>query len=120
MPAYNFKRQFAPKVEDGTKRQTIRRPRKRPTKVGDTLYLYVGQRTRHCRRLRVETCIAVTPILIMGLYNITIFPKDNALRRALSPPEINELARADGFQSANEFVKFFWKELPFMGEMIQW
>jgi hypothetical protein len=41
MPAYNFKSEFARAVELGTKRQTIRRRRKRPTKVG-----YNGLRAR--------------------------------------------------------------------------
>lgn len=37
MPAYNFKAQFAEAVESGRKQQTLRKPRKRPTRVGDKL-----------------------------------------------------------------------------------
>jgi len=44
-------------VRDGTKRQTIRRYRKRPVKVGDTLYLYWHLRQRDCHLLRVEKCV---------------------------------------------------------------
>jgi len=120
MPAYNFKERFAADVETGSKRQTIRHTRKRPTKPGDTLYLYVGMRTKRCRKLREAICESVVPILIMGLYNITLYPEDNERRRALSGPEIDQLAQDDGFASAAEFVGFFWKELPFKGEIIRW
>jgi len=66
MPAYNFKERFAADVESGKKRQTIRRKRKRPTKPGDVLYLYVGMRTKRCRKLREAPCESVVSILIMG------------------------------------------------------
>ena len=120
MPAYNFKERFAADVEAGRKRQTIRRKRKRPTKPGDVLYLYVGMRTKRCRKLGEATCKSVEPILIMGLYNITLYPEDNERRRALSGPEIDQLALDDGFASAAELERFFWKELPFKGEIIRW
>lgn len=64
MPAYNFKARFAARVESGQKPYTIRPRRQRPTKPGDTLFLYTGQRTSECRLLRTETCVSVTPITI--------------------------------------------------------
>lgn len=39
------------KLLDGTKTQTIRRPRKRPFKVGDKLYIYWKLRTKQCEKL---------------------------------------------------------------------
>jgi hypothetical protein len=44
MPALDFQARFAPLVESGEKRQTIRKRRKRPIGVGQTLYLWTGQR----------------------------------------------------------------------------
>jgi len=120
MPAYNFKERFAADIETGSKRQTIRRKRKRPTVVGDILYLYTGMRTKKCRKLREATCESVVPVLIMGLYNITVYPEDNERRRALSGPEIDQLAEDDGFASASGLARFFWKDLPFKGEIIRW
>ena len=54
MPALNFKKQFAEKVETGEKRQTVRAKRKRAFVVGDKLYLYTGMRTKYCRKLAVD------------------------------------------------------------------
>ena len=52
MPALNFQKRFADLVESGEKCQTIRKCSKdgRDPKVGDTLYLYTGQRPKekHC------------------------------------------------------------------------
>jgi len=62
MPAYNFKSQFAQPIESGRKRQTIRPRRKRPTRPGDKLYLYMGMRTKACRKLAEVICTRVTPV----------------------------------------------------------
>jgi hypothetical protein len=39
------------KLLDGSKTQTIRRPRKHPLKVGDKLYIYWKLRTKNCEKL---------------------------------------------------------------------
>jgi hypothetical protein len=116
MPAYNFKKQFAPKVESGEKRQTIRRPRKRRTRLGDALYLYTGMRTKYCRKLRTETCKSVIPISIQanGIYV-------GLCRRKLSMAECKKIAIADGFESLSDFMDFFESQgLPYHGELIKW
>ena len=64
MPALNFQEQFAAAVESGEKRQTIRSERKRPIKVGDTLYLYTGMRTKRCRKLGSAGCVGIEEIRI--------------------------------------------------------
>lgn len=120
MPAYNFQERFADPVEQGIKRQTIRKPRKRSTKVGDTLYLYTGQRTKHCRKLGQAVCKEVIPIRIGVLYVVILYPRDNKRRRILSIPEIEQLAKDDGFDSIADMERFFRKRLPFMGEIIKW
>ena len=59
MPAINFKAQFADAVEQGRKRQAIRAERKDnrpPCKLGDTLSLYTGLRTKATRKLGEGTC----------------------------------------------------------------
>lgn len=115
MPAYNFQAQFAPDVESGRKRQTIRPKRKRPTKPGDTLYLYTGMRTKACRKLRKAVCQSVK--------EITVFPHDMMLGdRYLSYLEQIEMAGADGFDSLRAFRLFFAERygLPFEGELIEW
>lgn len=100
MPAYNFQAQFADDVGGGHKRQTIRPRRKRPTRVGDTLYLYTGMRTKNCRKLLEATCQSVEPIEIFPTYI-----KING--RVLPHTEMTALAGADGFADLGHFYDFF-------------
>ena len=102
MPAYNFQRQFVPMILDGSKVHTIRRRRKRPTRVGDTLSLYVGMRTRECRLIAVTECVRVEPVAIYP------FRKVMMMRDCiLSPAETRLIATQDGFEDAESFFAFF-------------
>jgi hypothetical protein len=70
MPAYNFKHRFVPQIiaglepgpwVPGMKRHTIRTPRKRQTRVGETIQLQTGPRfTPH--RIGSARIVAVIPI----------------------------------------------------------
>jgi hypothetical protein len=129
MPAYNFKRVFADCVRAGVdqafaarhpevrpKRQTIRQRRKRRTRVGETLYLYVGQRTKRCEKLGETTCKAVVPIVIHA---------DGAVDlggQKLTNEEREALARNDGFEGLDDFYGFFEQGygLPFEGVVLKW
>ena len=117
MPLLGFKKQFAPMVEAGTKRQTIRAKRKdgRNPKRGDTLYLYVGLRTKSCRKLGEAVCKSVQEICVdvKGINLSGDWLNDVAMMR---------IVRADGFQLWVEFLAFFRKEhgLPFWGLLIKW
>lgn len=116
MPGYNFKARFAQDVETGRKRQTIRQCRKRPTRVGDTLYLFTGQRTSRCRRLGEWPCVAVLPFLML---NPTHWVLDG---QRLRSGERDELAQADGFETQKGLWWFLYLHygLPFDGEAIRW
>ncbi len=128
MPALNFIKEMAPKVELGlkepdhpeAKRQSVRAFRKdgRDPKAGQTLYLYTGMRTKGCRKLGEATCKSVEQIsierdvccdVIVGISCLTYF-------------EMIFFAKADGFNSINEFIDFFHKThgLPFYGLLIKW
>lgn len=115
MPAYNFKTQFADAVENGEKRQTIRKTRKHFTQPGDTLYLYTGMRTKRCRKLREVVCRIVHPITIRGFYvEVDGWHQTHQ--------QVVELARADGFDGPTEFFKFFHDNYGdyFNGVIIKW
>lgn len=115
MPALSFKEQFAPAVESGEKTQTIRKIRKRPIKVGDTLYLKTGMRTKYCRSLGTAVCTKVTPC--------EIYPLMVAFRgRALLAAQANRFARKDGFDDMDAMVAWFERQhgLPFRGVVIEW
>ncbi len=118
MPALNFKARFAPLVESGQKRQTIRAFRKdrRDPKPGDGLFLFTGMPTKQCRRLRDAICTAVTHISI-------VHPEGFFLAgRLLCHEERQRMAEADGFLNPGEMAEWFDRVygLPFDGFLIQW
>jgi hypothetical protein len=118
MPIYNFKSKFADDVESGKKRQTIRKKRKRPTKVGETLYLYTGLRTKKARKLKETVCMAIYDIEIY--WNKVIV--DGKEYKAYFI--LHRLALNDGFKDFKEMALFFHithHGLPFKnGEIIKW
>ena len=122
MPALNFKARFAEMVETGAKRQTIRAMRKdgRDPAPGDVLHLYTGMRTKACRKLREEVCTASEPIGI-GRDGFVLMGEGDGFKR-LAPVEIEDLARADGFDTVETFFEFFKQThgIPFNGMLIKW
>ena len=114
MPSLNFQARFAPMVESGQKRCTIRAKRKHPIKVGDTLFLYTGMRWKTCRKLREVVCSKVTPVVIDG---VIVFLDG----RELSGKEVATLARNNGFQLLQEFWAFFHGKNGYLeGDLIEW
>lgn len=115
MPAYNFQSRFADPVASGEKRQTIRKPRKRPTRPGDNLKHYTGMRTKQCRLLCEATCKSVEPIRISSERVLL-----NGKR--LNYGEIVDLARADGFADVLPLLDFFegWYGPDAELELIKW
>jgi uncharacterized protein YqfB (UPF0267 family) len=117
MPALNFKKQFAPLVATGQKKQTIRAMRKRPFRANDVLFLYTGMRTKNCAKILDTVCKSVE--------DITIDPKNGQIKLGdnyLSDNEIIELAKADGFDCVEDFYSFFEKNNTeiFVGQLIKW
>lgn len=116
MPALNFQKQFADKIESGEKRQTIRALRKNPIKVGDKIYLYTGQRTSSCRKLCDVTCREILDIEITGHGGVWINDK------SLNDNEKKELAIADGFKDWPDMLRWFRYQhgFAFTGQIIEW
>ncbi|OWU77625.1 ASCH domain-containing protein [Marinibacterium profundimaris] len=114
MVAYNFQAQFAPDVESGRKRQTIRRDgKRRHARPGEAVQLYTGMRTKGCRQLGTGICTTSTYCAIRE-DGITLgnHPKVN----------IAEFARADGFRDFDHMKQWFREThgLPFTGRLIAW
>lgn len=127
-PALNFQKRFAPLVESGEKRQTIRARRKdgRDPKRGDILYLYTGMRTKQCRKLGEVRCKSVRSIWIgtdgekrCGKY---IRPGVMVWTPCYGAAYSTRLARMDGFSDSGEMRRFFERVhgLPFEGLLIRW
>lgn len=124
MPALNFQKRFAPRVRRGDKRQTIRRSRKRPWRLGDRVYLYTGMRTPACKRLG---CGVVTLLLDVRIERNKFswrFANQKAagLNFRLSVTGRRDIARADGFRDYAELAEWFHRRygLPFTGILIRW
>ncbi len=115
MPSLNFKSRFVDAIEQGRKRQTIRKLRKRPFKAGDTLYLFTLMRTARCRRIGQAICSGVNDIRIEPGQILV----DN---ERLNDQQLYELALADGFADIAEMMSFFSTQhrLPFVGQIIYW
>ncbi len=117
MPALNYQRRFAADVKSGKKRQTIRAMRKRPFRIGDTLYHWVDQRQPTRQRLGIHKCRMAVSIVIYDASTVWLGHHDGLLAS-----EILAIARADGFGSTGEMVEWFDKAygLPFSGQLIMW
>lgn len=99
MVAFNFKAQFAPLIEAGTKLQTIRRTAR--AKPGDRLQLYTGQRTSDCRKL-----VDPDPICTRVDY-VGIRPDYITFGNKAAWPDADEFARMDGFKDYDDLVAWF-------------
>jgi hypothetical protein len=117
MTAYNFRPRFAALVQDGRKRQTIRKVRPHGNPVpGSMLQLYRGMRSPACQKLLPDQkCIEASKVWIE-------WGKVNINGCDLDPQYQAELAERDGFDHVIDFFSFFRDVhgLPFEGILIRW
>ena len=112
MPAFSFKGQFVPYVEDGSKPHTIRNRRKHPAKVGDKLFLYFGLRTKWSRKLREEVCSATHSLVICDTLGVIFYKRaltDDELQEAVKNP-VNSLLPVDRILISTDADLFAWKD----------
>jgi len=121
MVAYSFQPRFAPLVEAGTKRQTMRAPRRGPwgtdghAKPGQMLQLYVGLRTRTPRLLRVTRCLSAETICIeardrgdgTAVLQVWRSVPERAHGTVRSTIDIEVFAAADGFADAADMAAWW-------------
>lgn len=114
MSAFNFTVNID-KIEDGSKFSTIRKTRR--CKVGDAMQLYMGQRTKACRKLRDAVCVGVCKVEITEE-----MPWFLSLVEGDVNPSKKPLHEQEGFHNAAEFVDFFRQTygLPFVGFLHVW
>lgn len=133
MALYNFQKRFVPAIEAGAKRHSIRAKRKRPTKVGEELYLYTGLRQPGSRKLRlpedeVPHCTKIQDIVIdwgtaysVALCSEVLYRSVHIDGQLLDLDECESLAKVDGFKDFTEMM-LFWPDnrLPFEGDIVHW
>lgn len=119
MKVIMFKERFARLVESGTKKHTIRPPRKKSIKAGDILSLrqWTGLPYRSKQReVRRALCAAVHTVTMSA--NLLIL--DGV---AVTPNHWDTFAKHDGFESWEELWCWFLREhgkLRFSGIVIYW
>ena len=100
MVAYSFKSQFEEPIVAREKRQTVRGFRKRHAYPGEPIQLYVGMRTRKCRKILTPDpiCVDLRHVLIsFDPTSINIIAAIEVDGRALGFSETHEFALRDGF-----------------------
>ena len=113
-----FQARFAPKVESGEKRRTIRPDRKRPVKVGDPVSLRQWTGRPYASKQRVLRTGTITRVEPVRLSYAGVLLESGML---LGFQE-REFAQADGFESAAEMLSWFVDNhgIPFRGTLIEW
>jgi hypothetical protein len=114
MVAYNFQAQFAPAVEAGEKRRTIRAEGlRRHARAGDLLQLYTGMRTKECRKLGEAICTVSTYCAIR---------EDGITFGTYPKVDVDDFARGDGFKDFDDMKEWFREMhgIPFIGRLIEW
>ena len=148
MVAYSFNPRFEAPILSGVKSGTIRAiGRRRHARAGETLQLYVGQRTRHCRLLGTAVCTSVDTIELTVLETnrtpwIGLVQIEGSRRHwwretygAYGPiagetGTIDDFARTDGFLDGDDMARFWATAhrdlidpegvIRFRGALIRW
>lgn len=119
-----FKSYFTDRLLSGKKTTTIRPERKRPIKVGDTVSIVTGLRTKNYKKLFEARVIATPAIAIHPdeVFLCALTPEGMTAKILKSEKELRELAVIDGFIDFDQMLNFFDKHygLPFEGVLIEW
>ena len=110
MVALSFQKQFGPPILSGVKRHTLRNPRKRDPRPGDTLQLYTGMRTKFCRLLGTATCLGIVELRLSFVEEIVEYASGATVYQGKE--QLDTFAVSDGFASWAEMAAFWRKHHP--------
>lgn len=105
-----FKKQFAQPILDGTKIFTVREKRKVEPKVGETLHMYSGLRTKYTEVISKEhklTGIQTVNILISKTMGLKVAVFIDGIQ--LSKTQLLVFIQSDGFKNIDDFAAFWLK-----------
>ena len=109
-----FNKQFVPLILNGTKIHTIRIDQHQRWKPGMTMHMATGVRTKHYVQFAKETCRSVQAITMGGVKLC-----DGSIRlvvwvdgKALTPVQVLEFTRNDGFDSIDQLREWFGIDVP--------
>ena len=125
-----FNKQFPDKIIAGTKLHTIREDSKDRWKVGVWMHMATGVRTKKYNCFKGDICTGTQEIEIIWHRNIFFLSKVavwvdcNVIgyyypeKTELTDKKVIELALNDGFDSVDDFFKWFNKD--YEGKIIHW
>lgn len=119
----SFKKHFVPKIEDGSKKHTIREDKPNRWKHGNKIHFATGVRTKHYNNFKQGSCTGVQPIKIdPKSKTVTIDVLTGYMigdkPMTIHPSKMEDFAKNDGFDSLEDFWK--WFDEPFSGKIIHW
>jgi hypothetical protein len=112
MVAFNFKKEFVPKILAGEKFSTIRS--KQRCNVGDNMQLYTGQRTKACQKIGETVCTGIAMVEFLEPpddFWIAFPLSDNVFEDGV------QLYQMEGFANDEDMKGFFRTQygLPYIG-----
>ena len=119
-----FKQQFLSKIEDGTKKHTIREDKNDRWRHGKVIHFATGVRTKNYNCFKIGKCVSTQIIEIRYLNKYSDYPVvtiDGKEYRFYWKADWDILCRLsinDGFNSFTAFCKWFNKD--FKGKIIHW
>ena len=124
MVAYSFQARFAGSVAAGAKTQTIRRHRRPPARharVGESIALWTGLRTKEARLIGHASCAGLYPISLRFGLGTVAHVRIGA--KQLMGEQLDDFARQDGFQNGRDMSAWFgetYGSLSFDGVLVMW
>ncbi len=112
-----FKPQFKQPILDGTKIHTIRQDPRRRWQQGKKIHMATGVRTKNYECFREDTCRFNQAIWIRPTDRTVLVGLCGGMH-LLSEKGVDALAKNDGFNSTEDFWKWFNKD--FNGVIVHW
>lgn len=119
-----FNPRFPDKILSGEKKHTIREDKHNRWEVGRWIHFATGVRTKGYKCFKQEICDGTQTIEIKYIYKCSDYPAvyiDGRIFAYYNPKEwetLCTLAKNDGFDSFEDFCKWFNKD--FKGKIIHW
>lgn len=111
----SFKEQFKEPIIEGNKIHSIREDKTNRWKAGNKIHFATGVRTKNYNCFKEGVCIRTQKIEFSHKHRMPYVSIDNKI---LSSYEAEDLAKKDGFDTLEDFFKWFGKD--FKGKIIHW
>lgn len=107
-----FNKRFVPCILEYTKVFTMRKRRKKPAKIGETLFMYTGLRTNNCQLIsNKEKLISKQKAWIRIIFTLGLRDADDLKvcvdGREIKGEELDQFVCFDGFKDKRDFIDYW-------------